>query len=170
MLLEGNFDAKTLLENNLGQIKMTAELISEMYSKISQGMESVFIEVGRKRNDFFKIWETDAESAPLHNRTYDGLEIVRHMIISGGLPLIADQHDLQKAQGLIRTHTGIDLSFTGSAGLAGVRLLVKKKLIRQDEHCGIFFTGANINDADRPVIQDKIIQLDSDEEISKLTE
>ena len=169
MLLESDFDAKSLLENNLGKIKMTAELVSEMYPKISQGMDAVFAEVGRNRNDFFKIWKTDAET-PLHNRTYDGLEIVRHMIISGGLPLIADRHDLQKAQGLIQSRMGITLDLAGTAGLAGVRSLVRNKLIRQGEHCGIFFTGSDINDHDLPIVPDRVVFLGADEDVSKLAE
>ena len=168
MLLEGNFDAKALIENNLGKIKMTAGVISEMYPKISQGMEEVFIEVGKKRNDFFKIWETDQESAPVHNRTYDGLEIVRHMLISGGLPLIADQTGLQKAQNLLQTHTGIKLSSSGSAGLAGLRFLIKNKLVRQGERCGIFCTGAPLSDRGLPAVEERIMFLNLDEDISKL--
>ena len=168
MSLESDFDAQTLMQNNLGQIKMTASLISEMHPKICQDMETVFIEVGRQRNDFFKIWETDKESAPLHNRTYDGLEIVRHMIISGGLPLIADQNNLQKAQHLIQTHTGIALSAASSAGLAGARLLVKNKLISQGERCGIFFTGTKISDSGLSVIPERVSVLESGQDISSL--
>ena len=168
MLLEGDFDAKSLLENNLGKIRMTAGLIAEMYPKISRDTDAVFAEVGRKRNDFFKIWETDAET-PLHNRTYDGLEIVRHMIISGGLPLIADQNDLQKASDLIKKHTGISLSAVGSAGLAGARLLVKNRLISQGERCGIFFTGTEIDDQGLSVVPNRIFLLNKDDDISKIT-
>lgn len=172
MLLEGNFDAKALLENNLGQIKMTAGLIAEMYHKIHEGMEAVFAQIGKQRNEFFKAWISDetAIETPVNDRTYDGLEIIRHMIISGGLPLIVDQEELLKAQKMAQAHTGVELSIVGSAGLAGLRALVKNKLIRQGERCGIFFTGAKMKDRGSSLILSKVVMLTEEEDISKLSE
>ena len=172
MLLESSFDAKDLLENNLRQIKMTAELIAEMYPKIRDDMEAVFIEVGKKRNEFFKVWISEENSldAPMDNKTYDGLEIIRHMIISGGLPLITSPDELKKAQELALEKTGIDLSLVGSSALAGLRLLVQSKLVHQGEHCGIFFTGTKVNDKGLPAVQNRIITLAENENISKLAE
>ncbi|MBR1778259.1 MAG: pyridoxal-phosphate dependent enzyme [Alphaproteobacteria bacterium] len=172
MLLEGNFDAKALMENNLGQIKMTAGLIAEMYPKISSGMETVFAAVGKQRNEFFKAWiaEENTLGMPVNDRMYDGLEIVRHMIISGGLPLIAGEDELQKAQDLAQAHTGIELSVVGSAGLAGLRLLIKNKLVRQGERCGIFFSGTKINSHGLSVVQNRVITLTDSDDISKLSD
>ncbi len=172
MLLEGSFDAKDLMENNLGQIKMTAGLIAEMYPKIHDDMEAVFTKVGKNRNEFFKAWtsEENVLGAPVNNRTYDGLEIVRHMIISGGLPLIADPNELEKAQELALNKTGIELSVVGSAALAGLRFLVKNKLVSQGEHCGIFFTGTKTDSHNLPVVQNRVILLAENEDISKLSE
>lgn len=169
MLLEGNFDARALMENNLGQIKMTASLIAEMYPKIKDDMEAVFVEVGKQRNEFFKVWIPEKEEpAPVHDRTYDGLEIVRHMIVSGGLPLIANESELEKAQSLVSAHTDIEISAVGSAGLAGLQKLVKSKLVRQGERCGIFLTGAEINDQGLEIIQSRVISLTDEDDIAKL--
>ena len=174
MLLEGNFDAKVLLENNLGQIKMTANLIAEMYPKIQDDLEAVFVKVGKNRNEYFKAWtanvpESVAEGI-LDDTTYDGLEVVRNMIISGGLPLIADEDELTKAYNLAREHTGVDLSATGSAGLAGLRQLIKNKLVRQGERCGILFTGVGERKSDLPVVQNRVFTLNSGDDISKLVD
>lgn len=174
MLLEGNFDAKALLENNLGQIKMTAGLIAEMYPKIQEDLEAVFVKVGQNRNDYFKAWtanvpESVAEGI-LDDTTYDGLEVVRNMIISGGLPLIADEDELTKAHELAREHTGVDLSATGSAGLAGLRQLIKNKLVQHGERCGILFTGVGERKSDLPVVQNRVFTLNSGDNISKLVE
>jgi len=172
MLLEGDFDAKDLMENNLRQIKMTAELIAEMYPKIRDGMETVFAEIGKKRNEFFSVWRSkeNASDLSVNDENYDGLEIIHHMIISGGLPLIAAPDELEKARGLALEKTGIALTAIGSAALAGLRLLVKSKLVRQGEHCGIFFTGTKTDNRGLPVVQNFVVTLSENEDISKLSE
>lgn len=167
MLLESSFDAKSLLENNLGQIKMTAGLIAEMYPKISDDLESVFAKVGKKRNEFFRPWISDGKNAA-GTTTYDGLEVVRSMIVSGGLPLIVEEDELQKANELAHENTGVDVSAYGSSGLAGLRRLVKSKLVQQGERCGIIFTGAGLHKCDLPAIQNRIFMLNADDDVSKL--
>ena len=135
-------------------------------------MEDVFVKVGKNRNEFFKAWTSEENilGAPVSDRTYDGLEIVRHMIVSGGLPLIADPGELEKAQELIMKTTGIELSVVGSAALAGLRLLVKNKLVSQGEHCGIFFTGTKTDSHNLPVVRNRVIILAENDDISKLSE
>ncbi len=174
MLLEADFDAKTLLENNLGQIKMTAGLIAEMYPKIHDDFKAVFKKVGENRNDYFKAWtanvpESIAEGI-LDDTTYDGLEVVRNMMISGGLPLIVNEDELKKAYELAKKHTGVDVSATGSAGLAGLRQLIKNKLVLQGERCGILFTGVDERKCDLPIVQNRVFTLNSSDNISKLVE
>lgn len=172
MLLEGDFDAKAVLENNLGQIKMTASLIAEMYPKIEEDLEKVFVKVGEKRDEFFKPWTRNVPDSIaegiLDDTTYDGLEVVRNMIVSGGLPLIAEEEELQKAYDLAREHTGVDLSATGSAGLAGLRILLKDKLVQQGERCGILFTGVGERKSDLPIVQNRVFTLNAGDDISKL--
>lgn len=170
MLLEGAFDAKALMENNLGQIKMTAGLIAEMYPKICDDMEAVFTEVGKNRNEFFKTWTSEENElgAPVNNKMYDGLEIIRHMIVSGGLPLIATPEELEKAQELALEKTGVSLTVVGSASLAGLRLLIKSKLVRQGEHCGIFFTGSTPDSKGMSIIQNRVSSLTKEDDISKI--
>lgn len=168
MLLEGDFDAKALLENNLGQIKMTAGLIAEMAPKIQDDLDAVFVKVGENRDDYFKP-RADAPDACAAT-PYDGLEVVRGMILSGGLPLIVDADELAKANELAREHANIDASLTGSAGLAGLRRLIKSKLVQQGERCGILFTGARESKCDLPAIPDRIVTLTAEDDLSKLAD
>ncbi len=172
MALEGDFDARTLLETNAGQIKMTANLIAEMYPKIKEDIERVFSEIGKKRNEYFKAWSGNVPDSVaegiLDDTTYDGLEVVRGMIESGGLPLIADEEALTKAYDLAVRHTGIDLSATGSAGLAGLRMLVKNNLIQKGERCGLLFTGVGERTCDLPIVKDRVFTLSAGENIKKL--
>ena len=168
MLLEGDFDAKVLLENNLGQIKMTAGLIAEMYPKIQEDLDAVFVKVGERRDDYFKP-RADARDVDAAT-PYDGPEVVRGMIVSGGLPLIVDAEELVKANELAREHTNVDTSMAGSAGLAGLRRLIGNKLVQQGERCGILFTGARELKCDLPALSDKIITLTAEDDLSKLAD
>lgn len=172
MQLEGEFDAQTVLENNLGQIKMTASLITEMYPKIKDDVEAVLKRVGENRNDFFKPWANEIPNSVatgiLDDTTYDGLEIVRAMLVSGGLPLIVDEESLQKAYELAKTHTAVNTYASGSAGLAGLRYLVKNKLVQQGERCGLLFTGVGEHKCDLPIVAERVLTINSADGISAL--
>ncbi len=172
MQLEGDFDAQTVMENNLGQIKMTAGLIAEMYPKIKDDIETVLKRVGENRNDFFKPWAneipTSVATGILDDTTYDGLEVVRAMLISGGLPLIVDEDSLQKAFELAKKYTSVNTYASGSAGLAGLRFLIKNKLVQQGERCGLLFTGVGEHKCDLPIVSERVLTASSVEELSKL--
>lgn len=172
MILENDFDAKTLMENHLGQIKMTANLIVEMYPKIKDDIEKVFAKIGEKRSEYFKPWagnvpESVAEGI-LDDTTYDGLEVIRGMIESGGLPIVADEDSLEKAHELALEYTQVDLSATGSAGLAGLRSLIKSNLIQKGERCGLLFTGVGERKSDLPIVQERVFTLSAGDSIKKL--
>ncbi len=172
MQLEGDFDAQSVMENNLGQIKMTAGLITEMYPKIKDDIEAVLKQVGENRDEFFKPWETEIPDSVaagiLDGTTYDGLEVVRAMLVSGGLPLIVDEDSLQKAYELAKTYTTIATYPSGSAGLAGLRFLIKNKLVRQGERCGLLFTGVGKPKCDLPVAMERLLSLDDGDDLSKI--
>ena len=172
MQLEGDFDAQSVMENNLGQIKMTAGLITEMYPKIKDDIEAVLKQVGENRDEFFKPWETEIPDSVaagiLDGTTYDGLEVVRAMLVSGGLPLIVDEDSLQKAYELAKTYTTIATYPSGSAGLAGLRFLIKNKLVRQGERCGLLFTGVGKPKCDLPVATERLLSLDDGDDLSKI--
>ena len=172
MQLEGDFDAQAVMENNLGQIKMTASLIMEMYPKIKDDIETVMKRVGENRNEFFKPWGSEildsVAAGILDGTTYDGLEVVRAMLISGGLPLIVDEDSLQKAFELAKKHTAIATYPSGSAGLAGLRFLVKNRLVQQGERCGLLFTGVGKPKCDLPVAAERLFSLDEKDDLSKI--
>lgn len=67
-------------------------------------------------------WETTPVSIAhgiLDDETYDWWEIAKAMRETGGAPLIADEATLARALALSRTHTRINASATGTAGIAG---------------------------------------------------
>lgn len=167
MLLESEFDAKDLLENNLGQIKMTAGLLSEMYPKVAEGFDRMFAYIGENRNDYFTPTAQELKDFG-NDAAYDGLEVVRNMMISGGLPVIADNAELEKANAAASKLTGAPMPLTGSAGLAGLKLLLKNKLVLPGERCGVVFTGAVYRTSDLPQIPEKVFVLTEKDDISKI--
>lgn len=172
MALESEFDAKALMENHLGQIKMTANLIAEMYPKIREDIEAVFVDIGKRRNEFFKRWEKPVPETfggeIVNLAPVDGLEVIRGLIESGGLPLIVDEESLEKAQEQALKHTNTDLTLTGSSGLAGLRTLLKHNMIQKGERCGLIFTGAKHRSCDLPAVANRIFTLAATDNIKKL--
>ena len=68
-------------------------------------------------------WESVPHSIAhgiLDDETYDWLEIVKAMQQTGGRSLVVDEDVLERAYELGRRVTGIPVSATGSAGLAGL--------------------------------------------------
>ncbi|RMH81508.1 MAG: pyridoxal-phosphate dependent enzyme [Actinomyces sp.] len=89
-------------------------------------------------------WEDEPRSVAtgiLDDVTYDWIDIVDAMLASGGFPLVAGEEDLITAHRLGRAATGIDVSATGTAGLAGARLLAGLGVPDAGERVAVLFTG-----------------------------
>jgi threonine synthase len=68
-------------------------------------------------------WEQVGASAAdgiLDDETYDWLPVVRAIDDSGGAPVVVAERHVLEAATLVREHTSIDASATGTAGLAGL--------------------------------------------------
>ena len=89
-----------------------------------QRMASIGVdEAAHHRSRFMWPWEAVPASVAhgiLDDETYDWVEIVRFMRLGGGQSLVVDEQALIGAHELACRHTGISVSATGSAGLAGV--------------------------------------------------
>jgi threonine synthase len=101
------------------------------------------IELGdavRHRSRFMWPWENVASSLAqgiVDDETYDWWEAAKGMRNTGGRPLAADEASLGRANALARACTGINVSATGSAGLAG--LLAAGE---QNSQAALIFSGA----------------------------
>ncbi len=96
------------------------------------------------RSEFMSPWEEMPHSiAPgiLDDETYDWLEIVRGMLETEGSPIVVSEEDLQKANEIARTSTGIPVDPTGSAGLAGLLRMKREGAIAEGETVAVLFTG-----------------------------
>ncbi len=77
----------------------------------------------RNRSAYMNPWPSEPHSVAhgiLDDETYDWLALVRGMAATGGDALVANEDCLREANRIGRESTGIDVSHTGSAGLAGL--------------------------------------------------
>ncbi len=98
----------------------------------------------RHRSAFMWPWETEPRSIAegiLDDETYDWLAVVRGMEASGGTPVVVDEATLREAHALAHAHTGIRVSHTGAAGLAGVLQLQRDGVIAEGASVAVIFSG-----------------------------
>ena len=87
-------------------------------------------------------WENVGDSAAdgiLDDETYDWLPVVEASESSGGSPVVVTEAHVLEANELGRGTTGIDVSHTGTAGLAG--LLAIRDQVNPDERVAVIFSG-----------------------------
>lgn len=100
------------------------------------------VTAGARWRDCMTVWESEPTSAAdgiLDDETYDWLGIVNGMAASSGSPVVAAESFVLRANELAGTHTSIDASHTGTAGLAG--LLAIRGDVRDDERVAVIFSG-----------------------------
>jgi len=98
----------------------------------------------RHRSEFMWPWEETPRSVAsgiLDDETYDWHEVVSGTIESGGWPLIVSEQTLREAHDLARGTTGIRVSHTGAAGLAGLIELRRSGAVAPGEAAAALFTG-----------------------------
>ncbi|HET7235351.1 MAG TPA: PLP-dependent lyase/thiolase [Actinomycetota bacterium] len=97
------------------------------------------------RSEVMWPWEEEPTSVAegiLDDETYDWAAVVAGMLATEGGPVLVSEERLREANDLARSTTGIDVSHTGSAGLAGLLELAAAGTIRPHERVGVIFTGA----------------------------
>jgi threonine dehydratase len=98
--------------------------------------------VGARWSECMWPWEDEPRSLAdgiLDDETYDWIGVVDAMAHTGGSPVVAGEEHIVEAHRLAHAHTGIDVSPTGSAGLAGV--LAIRDRIADAERVVVVFSG-----------------------------
>jgi threonine synthase len=89
-------------------------------------------------------WEDVGRSAAdgiLDDETYDWIPVVTAMSDGNGSPVVVAETHVREANELARATTGIAVSHTGTAGLAG--LLATRDAIDPDERVAVIFSGVS---------------------------
>ena len=86
-------------------------------------------------------WDTPHSLADgiLDDETYDWIGVLDAMATTGGTPVVAREENIVEALRLVRDHTDIDPSPTGTAGLAG--LLEARSTVSDDECVAVVVSG-----------------------------
>jgi threonine synthase len=97
-------------------------------------------EAARRRSRFMWPWEGVPASLArgiLDDETYDWWEVAKAMRDADGAPVVVDEDAVGRGRRLAHAHTGILVSATGAAGLAGVLTAAGP-----DESLAVVFSGA----------------------------
>lgn len=100
--------------------------------------------MGEEPDRYMWPWDPVGSSAAtgiLDDVTYDWQTVVGPTIDSGGWPIVVDESQITEANRLGRTHTGIDVDPTGTAGLAGLLDEGTRTTIHDDDRVVVLFTG-----------------------------
>ncbi len=107
------------------------------------------------RSEFMWPWESAPHSLAhgiLDDETYDWLACVEGMLRTGGWPIVVSEDTIGRANELACSTTGVDVTHTGSAGLAGLLALLDDEEAGRDhvarERHGVLFTGARRRSGD----------------------
>jgi threonine synthase len=87
-------------------------------------------------------WENEPRSMAdgiLDDETYDWVGVVESMAATGGSPVVASETHIAAAHRMGRSLTGVNVSATGTAGLAGV--IAMREQIADDENVVVIFSG-----------------------------
>jgi threonine synthase len=104
----------------------------------------VFDFATKHRSVFMRPWEETPRSIAsgiLDDETYDWLAVVKGLHASRGTALVVDEDTLRAANVLAREATGVAVSHTGSAGLAGLMRLRSEGVVKPGERVGVIFSG-----------------------------
>ena len=96
------------------------------------------------RSAFMWPWEAvphSVASGILDDETYDWVAVLRGMAATGGTTVVVDEPTLGEANRMARETTGIAVSHTGSAGLAGLLQLKREGVIASGARVAVLFSG-----------------------------
>jgi threonine dehydratase len=104
------------------------------------------------RSEFMKPWKPRGRSLAsgiLDDETYDWLETLEGVLESNGSPVVVSEKEIMEANDLAnesQRSLGLrEVSFTGSAGLAGLLRLRRENMVAASENVLVLFTGASLN-------------------------
>lgn len=97
------------------------------------------------RQEFMWAWDAGSPHSQaegiLDDITYDWYYLLEGILQSGGRAVVIPEEKIARAYELVRQNTELEVSATGTAGLAGLLELRSASVISPDARVGLFFTG-----------------------------
>ncbi len=119
-------------------------LVEQRRSKTGTTTEDALHYAVTHRSAFMWPWEEAPHSIAegiLDDETYDWAAVLSGMAATGGTTVVADEGTLREANRIARETTEIAVSHTGTAGLAGLLILLREGIIAKQARVGVLFTG-----------------------------
>jgi threonine synthase len=119
-------------------------LVQERRASTGATAEDALRYAAAHRSAFMWPWEEAPHSIAegiLDDETYDWAAVLQGMAATGGTTVVADEETLKQANRMARETTGIAVSHTGSAGLAGLLRLQCEGVIATGARVGVLFSG-----------------------------
>jgi threonine synthase len=119
-------------------------LVQQRVGSTAAITEEALRDAAAHRSAFMWPWEAVPKSVAtgiLDDETYDWLAVLRGMAATGGSTTVVDEATLLQANRLAQETTGIAVTHTGSAGLAGLLQLRRDGAIADGARVGVLFTG-----------------------------
>lgn len=130
---------------DMGQVMALAAFARDHFE--SEAVQTPLRHAVKNRNRYMWAWDGAAPRSAargiLDDETHDWHDLLRGVLRSGGKAEILREEVIRKAHHMARTRTGIRVSPTGSAGLAGLLQLRESGDILPDEDTTLFFTGVD---------------------------
>ncbi len=150
-----------LLSSHTHIIENVATKVASTFS--SQPVQDALNHVAAHRGDFFVPWAANephsiAEGI-LDDTTYDGLEIARAMFQTGGIPVVLSEGELEAAWRMGQEATGLNVSATGTAGLAALQKLLMQKMVQLSTPTGLLFTGVEFRNAPATIKKENVVEV-----------
>lgn len=131
------------LADEVARIGEAVELVRDQYA--SEHVSEALVRAAISPARFMWAWDGPAPHSLAHgildDETYDWYFLARSMLKTGGRAVIAPEQTVAAAHALARAHTGVNVSATGSAGLAGLMALKQAGAVPDGDAVGLYFTG-----------------------------
>jgi len=120
------------------------KLVQQRRGRATASIEDALRDAAAHRSRFMWPWEAVPHSVAtgiLDDETYDWFAVLRGMAATGGSSVVVDEATLLQANRWALETTGIAVSHTGSAGLAGLLQLRRDGVIAAGARVGVLFSG-----------------------------
>jgi threonine dehydratase len=143
-LLEHAPRVHTVQTQGAAPLRRAWERVQQQRGLATASTEAALRDAAAHRSKFMWPWEAVPHSVAtgiLDDETYDWLAVLRGMAATGGSAAVVDEATLRQANRWALETTGIAVSHTGSAGLAGLLQLRRDGVITAGARIGVLFSG-----------------------------
>jgi threonine synthase len=123
-------------------LKLAFDKVMALKNNLS--IERLMVKVGKEGKKYMKAWDRNVPESLaegiLDDTTYDWLNVIESVIDTEGDVVVVAEKEVEKAYEMVKS-LGMNVSATGTAGLAGLLKYIKENKPKKGEKIGLLFTG-----------------------------